>query len=86
VARRRKKQTPARTSPRVGSYLAWADAAIAAGQYDVALIPIAHALRAEGSDATVVDSARKLVREIGRKKRAKNPPAELAEELRRVPS
>ena len=69
-----------------GSYLAWADTAIAAGQYDVALIPIAHALRANGSDPALVESARKLVREIGRKKQIKDPPAELAEELRKVPN
>lgn len=69
-----------------GNYLAWADTAVAAGQYDVALIPIAHALRANGSDPALVESVRQLVRDIARKMHSENPPAELAEELRRIPS
>jgi tetratricopeptide (TPR) repeat protein len=52
-----------------GTYLAWADTAIEAGQYDVALIPIAHAMRMKEDHPDVVTSVRQLLRVIKRNNR-----------------
>jgi tetratricopeptide (TPR) repeat protein len=69
-----------------GTYLAWADAAIEAGQYDVALIPIAHAMKMKEDHPDVVPSAKQLLRVIKRNKQSKNPAKDLADELGRVPA
>lgn len=69
-----------------GTYLAWADAAIEAGQYDIALIPIAHAMKVKEDHPDVVASAKRLLRVIKRNKQSKNPAKDLADELSRVPA
>src|SRR5215211_5073989 len=69
-----------------GIYLAWADTAIEAGQYDVALIPIAHAMKMKEEHPDVVPSAKQLRRVIKRNKQSKNPAKDLADELGSIPA
>lgn len=69
-----------------GTYLAWADVAIDAEQYEVALIPIARALKENRDHPDVVASAKALVEIIKRKKGSSNPAQDLAEELELVPA